>query len=109
MVSFTRLFAALALGGLMASGASSAFAAPGHATANANVRSGPGLGYKVVDTLETGEYVIVIDCLTNWCEIHRVGADGWVYRSLLINPYYSTGPGKGYEFPPPTFNRDSSR
>jgi uncharacterized protein YraI len=82
-----------------------AVAAPGNALSNANVRSGPGTGYATVDRLEKGEYVIVIRCITNWCLIHHIGPDGWVSRKLLKNPYYSTGSGKGYEFPPPTYNR----
>jgi uncharacterized protein YraI len=82
-----------------------AAAAPGNALSNANVRSGPGTGYATVDRLETGEYVIVIRCLTSWCLIHHIGPDGWVSRKLLKNPYYSTGSNKGYEFPPPTYNR----
>ena len=82
-----------------------AVAAPGNALSNANVRSGPGTGYATVDRLETGEYVIVIRCVTSWCLIHHIGPDGWVSRKLLKNPYYSTGSSKGYEFPPPTYNR----
>ena len=109
MSRIAHLTAALLVGAACAFAVSSALAAPGNATANANIRSGPGLGYGVVDTLETGEYVIVLDCGASWCEVHHIGADGWVYRKLLINPYYSTGSGKGYEFPPPTFNRDSTR
>jgi hypothetical protein len=62
----------------------------------------------VVDSLERGEYVIVIRCLTSWCLIHHIGPDGWVSRKLLVNPYYSTGSGR-YEFPPPTYNRRPTR
>ena len=89
---------ALILAGGLALGASAVSAAPGHAVAYANVRSGPGSSYAVVGTLEPGEYVVVIKCLAYWCNVHRSGLDGWVARSLLINPYYSTQP--YYQFPP---------
>ena len=89
---------ALILAGGLALGASAASAAPGHAVASANVRSGAGSGYTVVGTLEPGEYVVVIKCVAYWCNIHRSGLDGWVARSLLVNPYYSTQP--YYQFAP---------
>jgi uncharacterized protein YraI len=75
-----------------------ALAAPGHASVNANVRSGPGLGYRVVDVLKTGEYVIVKDCGANWCLIGHIGNDGYVSRSLIYNPYY--GSRHYYQFAP---------
>ena len=56
-----RLIASLLAAGL-AMAPVTASAAPGLANVNANVRSGPGLGYRVVDVLEAGEYVIVKDC-----------------------------------------------
>jgi uncharacterized protein YraI len=97
------------LGLLVATIPGVAEAAPGNALSNAAVRSGPGMGYATVDRLERGEYVIVIRCTANWCLIHHIGPDGWVSRKLLVNPYYSTGKGKGFEFPPPTDNRRPSR
>ena len=78
--------------------ATAAFAAPGIAAVNANVRSGPGLGYRVVDVLEKGEYVIVKDCGASWCTISHIGNDGYVARTLLFNPYY--GSKDFYQFPP---------
>ncbi len=73
-------------------------AAPGIAAVNANVRSGPGLGYRVVDVLEKGEYVIVKECGASWCLIGHIGNDGYVARTLLFNPYY--GSRAFYQFPP---------
>ena len=86
-----------------------ASAAPGIANVNANVRSGAGLGYRVVDVLEKGEYVIVKDCGANWCLIGHIGNDGYVARTLLHNPYY--GSEGYYQFPPkhPQPGRDSNR
>jgi uncharacterized protein YraI len=79
-------------------GTTAALAAPGIAAVNVNVRSGPGLGYRVVDVLEKGEYVIVKDCGASWCTISHIGNDGYVARTLLFNPYY--GSRDFYQFPP---------
>ena len=89
--------------------ATAAIAAPGHASVNANVRSGPGTAYKIVDRLEKGEYVIVKECGANWCLIGHIGNDGYVSRSLVYNPYY--GSRTYYQFAPkhPQPGRDSNR
>ena len=103
-----RLIASLLAAGLVMLPVA-ASAAPGIANVNANVRSGPGLGYRVVDVLEAGEYVIVKDCGANWCLISHIGNDGYVARTLLHNPYYGS---KGYyQFAPkhPQPGRDSNR
>ena len=91
-------FSVLLLAAGLALGASEASAAPGHALANANIRSGPSSGYAVVGKLAAGDYVVVIKCVASWCDIHHIGPDGWVARSLLVNPYYSTRP--YYQFAP---------
>jgi uncharacterized protein YraI len=109
MPRFLRLITGAAVALCILIATSGAEAAPGHATAGANIRSGPGTEYGIVDRLDRGDYVIVIRCSTNWCLIHHIGPDGWVSRQLLVNPYYSTGSGKGYEVPPPTYNRRSTR
>ncbi len=75
-----------------------AVAAPGVAAVNVNVRTGPGLGFHIVDVLEKGEYVIVKECGAAWCRIDHIGNDGYVARTLLFNPYY--GSEDFYEFPP---------
>jgi uncharacterized protein YraI len=67
-----------------------ALAAPGIASVNVNVRSGPGTGYRIVDTLTKGEYVIVKSCGAAWCTISHIGKDGFVSRSLIYNPYYGS-------------------
>jgi uncharacterized protein YraI len=97
------LFAGLALT------TTGALAAPGIAAVNANVRSGPGTGFRIVDTLTKGEYVIVKDCGAGWCTISHIGKDGYVARTLLFNPYY--GSQGYYQFAPkhPQPGRDSNR
>jgi uncharacterized protein YraI len=97
MKTLPRLIAPLlALG--VALTTSAALAAPGIASVNANVRSGPGTGYSVVDVLEQGEYVIVKDCAALWCTISHIGNDGYVSRALIYNPYY--GSKTFYQFAP---------
>jgi len=65
--------------------ATAALAVDAEATAAAKVRSGPGSGYAVVDTLAAGEAVEVVECnaAETWCRITHPGPDGWVSRSLL--------------------------
>ena len=61
--------------------AGSAFAAV--ATTAVNVRSGPGTGYGVIDTLAPGEYVRIRDESGGWCAVSRPGPDGWVSCAYL--------------------------
>jgi uncharacterized protein YraI len=103
MGNLVRTGAAVALAAGLVLGAGAAQAAPGHASVAANVRSGPGLGFHVVDVLHPGEYVIVLGCNASWCEIHHIGPDGWVARSLLYNPYY--GSRHYYQFRPRDLNQ----
>jgi uncharacterized protein YraI len=103
-----RLFAPFLVAGFALT-TTAALAAPGIASVNANVRSGPGTGYTIVDTLTKGEYVIVKDCGAAWCTISHIGNDGYVARTLLFNPYY--GSHSYYQFAPkhPQPGRDSNR
>ena len=71
--------AALAL--LVTSAAASA--APAFATSNVNVRSGPGTGYRTIDSLRRGERVDVQYCEGSWCFVEKAGPDGWVSASYL--------------------------
>lgn len=99
-------------GAVMLATAGAAFAAPGVATGNVNVRSGPGTGYAVVDVLRRGERVDVEYCRGNWCFVEKRGPDGWVSANYLRTGRghsgggYSAGPGFSFEFnfgnaPPP--------
>ncbi len=60
-----------------------ASAAPAIATGNVNVRSGPGTGYGVVDTLRRGERVDIQECRGSWCFVEKRGPDGWVSANYL--------------------------
>lgn len=97
MKTLPRLFASFLVAGFALT-TTAAMAAPGIASVNANVRSGPGTGYKIVDKLEKGEYVIVKDCGAAWCTISHIGKDGYVSRALIFNPYY--GSKTWYQFAP---------
>ena len=72
-------FAALALLGTTVA----ASAAPAFASANVNVRSGPGTGYSVVDSLRRGQPVDIDYCRGSWCFITKPGPDGWVSANYL--------------------------
>lgn len=62
------------------------------ATASVNVRTGPGVDYRKVDTLYPGEVVDVVECnaANTWCRIFHSGPDGWVSRR-----YLGAAPGAG--------------
>lgn len=97
MTKAIRLLAPL-MAAAIALSATAALAAPGTASVNANVRSGPGTGYAIVDRLTKGEYVIVKSCGASWCRISHIGNDGYVARTLIYNPYY--GSRAFYQFAP---------
>lgn len=49
-----------------------------------NVRTGPGTSFGVVDTLEAGERVEVIECQRDrWCYVDQEGPNGWVSSTYL--------------------------
>jgi uncharacterized protein YraI len=76
-------------------------AAPGTATGNVNVRSGPGTGYAVVDTLRRGDTVDVQRCQGSWCYVVKPGPDGWVSASYLSaggRPVNPSQPGLSFGF-----------
>jgi hypothetical protein len=60
-----------------------ASAASAIATGNVNVRTGPGTGFRVVDTLRRGERVDVQYCRGSWCYVEKRGPDGWVSANYL--------------------------
>jgi len=60
-----------------------ALAAPGFATSNVNVRSGPGSSYRVVDVLQRGQRVDIQQCRGSWCFVSKPGPNGWVSANYL--------------------------
>ncbi len=61
-----------------------------------NLRSGPGTGYRVIDTMPAGAYVNVIGCSGSWCRVNWHGRVGYASASYL-------GSGRGYYAPPPVY------
>lgn len=80
------------------------------ATSSVNVRTGPGTGYDVVDTLRPGEFVNINGRSGGWCEVSKPGPDGWVSCAYLtggrVNVYrdypryhrYDRGPSVEFNF-----------
>lgn len=84
-----------------------AFAIDAAATRALNVRTGPGTGYSVLDTLYTGQIVDVTECDgSGWCFINSDGASGWVSSSYLSQVDYGNAasgwgrPVQGHRNPP---------
>ena len=72
---------------LLLAGTAAASAATAFAATSVNVRSGPGTGYAVVDTLRRGERVDVEFCRGVWCSVSKPGPDGWVNANYLTQDY----------------------
>lgn len=72
------------------------------ATASVNVRTGPGTGYRVVDTLRPGQQVAVVDQRAGWCAVQQAGPNGWVSCAYLANSVryrdYRDGPNVSLSF-----------
>jgi len=76
MFTKTALFGVL----LAALSGGVAAAAPATVVTDLNVRSGPGTGYQVIDTLPAGSSVDAVNCNGSWCQ---VGGGGFVSASYL--------------------------
>ena len=95
------------VGAVALQGTGAAFASPGEATAALNVRSGPGVGYAVVDTLQPGESVDIGQCQAGWCYVTYNGPAGWAAATYLSGagaeysgPVYEPAP---VYAPPPVY------
>ena len=90
-----KLFALAA--GIVLASAGTALAAPGRATADLNLRSGPGTAYRVIDTMPAGAVVDIRGCRGAWCRVDFQGATGFAAANLL------SGPAVGYARPAPAY------
>jgi uncharacterized protein YraI len=52
-------------------------------TGDLNLRSGPGTGYRVIDTMPAGSYVDVVGCTGSWCQVQFGGITGYASASYL--------------------------
>ncbi len=94
----------LLLGGsLVALSAGAAAAAPAVVDSGLNLRSGPGTGYAVIETLPAGARVDVTGCTGGWCRVVYDGARGYASREYLdvqsaavVPEYEYYGPAYGY-------------
>lgn len=86
--------------GLLLGTAGAAAAAPAVVTGDLNLRSGPGTGYAVIDTMPAGATVNVLGCGGSWCRVVWGGTRGFASRSYLdrMGPVYAAEPP-----PPPVF------
>ena len=87
--------------------AGAALAAPAVATANVNVRSGPGTNYQAVSVLRSGERIDVQGCQAGWCYIDGRNVEGWVSWQYLAEVNRPTRPATVFQFnfgSPPRWN-----
>jgi len=72
----------IAAGALFLAATGIAAAAPGVATGNVNLRTGPGTGYARIATIPAGARVEILRC-PRWCEVVHAGRRGWVSASYI--------------------------
>ncbi len=80
-MSFMRLAAGTAM--LVALSAGCASAEPALATANVNVRQGPGTTYQIITTIPGGSTVNVDGCSGQWCQVTWQGQHGYAIATAL--------------------------
>ncbi|HTJ56360.1 MAG TPA: SH3 domain-containing protein [Devosiaceae bacterium] len=101
MSLFIKILAGGLVGAVLALGASAAQAQTATATGAVNIRSGPGINYPVVNSLQPGQQVEIQRCTGSWCLVAAPGPDGWAARRYLssstatiyvqpqvVEPYY---------------------
>ena len=87
--------------GLVALSAGAAAAAPAVVESGVNLRSGPGTGYAVIDTMPAGARVDVTSCTGGWCHVAYNGEEGYASRSYLDLQAATVAP--GYEYYGPAY------
>jgi uncharacterized protein YraI len=88
-MSIMRIVRAFGLAAaLLVGGTAAASAVEAHATAQLNVRAGPGTGHHVVDVLHRGQRVVIEFCQGTWCRITKPGPNGWVSANYLSRTDY---------------------
>jgi uncharacterized protein YraI len=89
--------------GVVTLSAGAAAAAPAIVASDLHLRSGPGTGYPVVDTMPGGARVDAAGCGAGWCRVSYNGEEGYASRAYLeietaaVEPYYQDyGPSYSY-------------
>ncbi|MAS14109.1 MAG: hypothetical protein CMH69_12450 [Nitratireductor sp.] len=59
------------------------------ATADLNIRSGPGPQYPIVGVIGVNEEAEIEGCRegSKWCAVNHAGVDGWAYSDYLTAPF----------------------
>ena len=80
-----QLLVAASVVAMMILAAGAAEAAPGYATANVNLRAGPGTQYPIVAVMRAGDRVEIHGCTSGWtwCDIDWRGYRGWAAGRYL--------------------------
>lgn len=63
------------------------------ATADLNIRSGPGPQYPVVGVIRADEEAAIEGCRegSKWCAVNHAGVNGWAYSDYLTAPFDGAG------------------
>lgn len=88
-----RLAACTAVAIVLSAGCASA--EPALATANVNIRQGPGTTYQIITTIPGGSTVDVSGCQGQWCQVTWQGQHGYAVATAL-----DTGGGSPASPPP---------
>lgn len=81
-------------------------ASAAYTTGSVNLRSGPGVNYRVITTAPRGAYVRVQTCVPRWCRVVLRGRIGWMSAGYIASAppryrapryYYRPAP------PPPVY------
>lgn len=85
---FPLLIACLAVVGF----STPAQAESGFVSAGVNLRSGPGVNYPIVATVNSGQFLEINGCVTewNWCEVSWRGFSGWISSHYLRHQTYGS-------------------
>lgn len=86
MTTRFKKFASLAIiGGALAASTSAYAQTTASATADLNIRSGPGPQYPVTGVIGAGEQATINGCLENskWCTVTTSAGEGWAYSDYL--------------------------
>jgi uncharacterized protein YraI len=80
-----RISRLVAVAMALAMSAAAAQAAPGFATANVNIRTGPDVEFPSVGVIPDGEPLSIEGCLRDesWCDVRWDGGRGWVFSEYL--------------------------
>lgn len=75
----------------------------GYAVADVNMRSGPGVGYRVKAVVPRGARVRVRYCRRSWCNVRFRGIRGWVSRRYISRQGRRTYRRPRYRYRPPVY------